>query len=158
MAIQTPITSDSVAVEAWACLLRGHAAARRKMSAHLQREHELTVNDYETLLLLARSEKNSMRRVDLAEKLQLTASGVTRLLDGLEAAGLVEKTTCSTDARVHYAKLTKPGYEKLKRASSSHIASVQALFEERYTKKELATLAELLGRLPGGGEASGSSP
>ncbi len=151
MSTQLLTTQESRAIDAWVRLLRGHAAARRKLSAELHSVHRLTVNDYETLLLLSRSEENALRRVDLAEALQLTASGVTRLLDGLEEHGLVEKATCSSDARVTYAKLTKAGREKLRRASSSHIAGVQALFEERYTSKELVTLAELLGRLPGAG-------
>jgi DNA-binding MarR family transcriptional regulator len=148
-------TQESPAIDTWVRLLRGHAAARRKLSAELHSVHRLTVNDYEALLLLSRSKDNVMRRVDLAEALQLTASGVTRLLDGLEEHGLVEKATCSSDARVTYAKLTKTGREKLRKASSSHIAGVQALFEERYTSKELATLAELLGRLPGAGGDAG---
>src|SRR5690348_10482428 len=92
--------ASHVALDAWVRLLRGHAAARRALSAELQAEHGLTVNDYECLLLLSRAEENAMRRVDLAEGLQLTASGVTRLLDGLEASGCVAKQTCDRDARV----------------------------------------------------------
>jgi DNA-binding MarR family transcriptional regulator len=141
--------ATSPAIEVWVRLLRGHAACRRSLAAQLQAEHGLTVNDYEALLLLSRTDGYYMRRVDLADGLQLTASGVTRLLEGLEEQGLVAKTTCPTDARVTYAKLTKAGLKKLKQASSSHIASVQALFEERFTRAELATLAKLLDRLPG---------
>jgi len=89
-----------------------------------------------------------MRRIDLARALGLTASGVTRLLDGLERAGLVEKRTCSEDARVTYAVLTDAGTQRLESASCSHVGSVRALFEERYTEEEIETLAELLGRLP----------
>jgi DNA-binding MarR family transcriptional regulator len=140
-------------VQVWVRLFRGHAVARRSLTAQLHTEHRLTVNDYEALLLLSRADGNIMRRVDLAEGLQLTASGVTRLLDGLERQGLVEKAICASDARVTYAKLTGPGLEKLEQASSSHIAAIQALFEEHFTSDELATLAELLGRLPGAGAA-----
>jgi DNA-binding MarR family transcriptional regulator len=147
---------QSPALDAWVRLLRGHAAARRKLSAELQSDHGLTVNDYEALLLLSQAEENAMRRVDLAEALQLTASGVTRLLDGLEASGFVKKETCASDARVTYAKLTPSGWKKLEKAASSHIAGVRALFEERYTHKELAALAELLGRLPGAGADAGT--
>ncbi|HEX6490549.1 MAG TPA: MarR family transcriptional regulator [Gaiellaceae bacterium] len=134
-------------------LLRGHAAARRRLSAELQAEHGLTVNDYETLLALSQAKDNALRRVDLSERLQLTASGVTRLLDGLEACGLVAKQTCSSDARVTYAVLTDAGRERLTDASRSHIAAVKALFEERYSDEELATLAALLQRLPGAASA-----
>jgi DNA-binding MarR family transcriptional regulator len=135
------------ALEAWLALLRTRGSARRRLDAGLQSEHGLTVVAYETLLLLSRAEERAMRRVDLAEGLGLTPSGVTRLLDGLERDGLVAKATCSSDARVTYAVLTDAGAERLERASCSYTGSVRALFEERYTPEELDTLAELLARL-----------
>ena len=146
--VLTPQAS-APALEAWLGLLRSHAAARRLLNAQLQGEHGLTVTEYEALLLLSRAEHESLRRVDLADGLQLTASGVTRLLDGLEAGRLVDKATCSTDARVTYAVLTAEGRSKLRSASCSHEASVRAFFEERFSCEELETLASLLRRLPG---------
>jgi DNA-binding MarR family transcriptional regulator len=148
-------SQESRALQAWVRLLRGHAGARRTLSVHLHAEHDLTVNDFECMLLLARAEDGQLRRVDLAEALQMTASGVTRLLDKLEEQQFVEKKSCSSDARVSYAALTKLGRKKLEQASSSHIASVDALFKERFTDSELETLAELLGRLPGSGGVTG---
>jgi DNA-binding MarR family transcriptional regulator len=139
--------SESVLV-AWARLLRGHAAATRELSAQLLADHGLTINDYECLLHLSQAERCSMRRIDLAEKLLLTPSGVTRLLDGLQDAGYVCKGSCESDARVTYAVLTDAGREKLGVASCSHLAAVTTLFRERYSEQELATFAELLGRLP----------
>lgn len=96
-----------------------------------------------------------MRRVDLAERLILTASGVTRLLDGLEEAGLVERAACASDRRVTYAVLTEAGRSKLKAASTAHIADIRAFFEERFTTDEIETLAKLLGRLPEAGAGHG---
>jgi DNA-binding MarR family transcriptional regulator len=156
MSSQVLTSQESRALEAWVRLLRGHAAARRSLSARLHAEHGLTVNGYEALLLLSKAEENSMRRVDLSDALQLTASGVTRLLDGLEEQGCVEKRSCSSDARVTYAALTETGRKKLKKASSSHVAGIDALFQERFTDQELETLVELLGRLPGSGGVTGS--
>jgi len=144
---------SSPALDAWVRLLRSHAAATRALSADLQAEHGLTINDYEALLLLAHAEENALKRVELAEGLLLTPSGVTRLLDGLERAGWVEKGSCKSDARVTYAVLTDPGREKLEQAGRSHIAAVRALFEAQFDDDELGTLAELLGRLPGAGGA-----
>ena len=118
----------------------------------------MTVNDYGALLLLARTEGARMRRVDLAEGLQLTASGVTRLLVGLERNGLVEPATCASDRRVTYAALTAAGRGKLEEAARSHVAAVRALFEERYTPEELSTLTELLSRLPGAAVADSCTP
>jgi DNA-binding MarR family transcriptional regulator len=136
------------ALDAWVRLLRGHASVTRALNAQLQREHALTVNDYEALLLLANAENHSLRRTDLARALGLTASGVTRLLDGLEAAKLVEKGICAADGRVSYAVLTEAGREKLDEASSSHVAAIDELFGE-YSAEELEALGELLARLPG---------
>jgi DNA-binding MarR family transcriptional regulator len=139
------------ALTPWVCLLRGHAAVRRALTAQLQAGHGLTVNDYEALVLLARAEAGHMRRVDLADALQLTPSGVTRLLDGLEQQGLVKKLGCPVDGRVTYAALTTKGRRKLEQAATEHGAAIRVLFEERYTQQELALLAELLARLPGTG-------
>jgi DNA-binding MarR family transcriptional regulator len=134
--------------------LRAHAATTRALSAQLVADHGLTINDLEALLRLAHAEDQRMRRVDLAEALLLTASGITRLLDGLESAGYVERATCASDRRVVYAVLTEAGRAKLEEASRSHVAEVQALFEERFDEHELAQLSELLGRLHGGDPAS----
>ena len=139
----------SPALEAWVALLRAHAATTRSLSAQLVAEHGLTINDYEALLHLSRADGARMRRVDLAERLLLTASGVTRLLDGLERAGLVERVACPSDRRVAYAVLTDSGRETLETASRSHLRAVRALFAGRFADEELRQLAELLGRLPG---------
>jgi DNA-binding MarR family transcriptional regulator len=140
-------------LEAWVAFLRSHAAITRQLSADLLAAHGLTVNDYEVLVHLDRAEGNMMRRVDLAESVVLTASGITRLLDGLERAGCVEKATCESDARVSYAKLTAVGRAKLEEASETHLAGIDEFFTSRYSDDELATLAELLGRLPLTGKA-----
>jgi DNA-binding MarR family transcriptional regulator len=150
------LTKQASAVDAWARLLRGHASATRDLSARLVAEHGLTINDYGALLCLARAEDGRLRRVDLAEELLLTASGVTRLLDGLEQAGFVERAACASDRRVTYAVLTTEGKTKLEEASESHVADVRALFEERFTAEEVDQLASLLGRLPEAAEASAS--
>jgi MarR family transcriptional regulator, 2-MHQ and catechol-resistance regulon repressor len=112
-------------------------------------EHGLTINDFEALLHLSRADGGRMRRVDLAEGLLLTASGVTRLLDGLEAAGYVERAACDSDRRVVYAVITDKGREKLEAASQSHVVGVSSLLQERFDEDELAQLADLLARLDG---------
>ena len=145
----------SVGLDAWARLLHAYASTTRALSGSLLAEHGLTLNDYEALLRLSRAEDGRMRRVDLAEEVLLTASGVTRLLDGLEEAGYVERAACSTDRRVVYAVITDAGRDKLEAASESHLAEVRALFDERFGPEELEQLAELLGRLPGAESAAG---
>jgi DNA-binding MarR family transcriptional regulator len=145
-------------LEAWVSFLRAHAALTRELSAQLLRDHGLTINDYEVLLHLSREEGGMLRRVDLAERVILTASGITRLLDGLERQGFVEKAHCETDARVTYAKLTDAGRGKLRDAGKTHLAGIDELFLSRYSGSELATLADLLSRLPMTGGDCDSKP
>ena len=156
MSRQVLTTQTNPALDAWVRLLRAHASTTRTLSAELYAEHGLTINDYEALLHLSRAEDARMRRVDLADSLLLTASGVTRLLDGLEAAGLVERAACASDRRVTYAVLTDAGRGRLEAASESHVAAVRALFEDRFEEDELARLAELLTRLPGADSGDGA--
>ena len=146
--MSTRLVTPPRQLEAWVSFLRSHAAITRELSAQLQREHGLTLNDYEVLLHLSHAEDGRLRRVDLAERVLLTASGITRLLEGLESSGFVAKETCASDARVSYAKLTEAGSAKLKNAAVTHLRGVDELFVGRYSGSELATLAELLARLP----------
>lgn len=147
-ALATPQQLDS-----WVAFMRAHSAITHQLNTELLSAHGLTLNDYEVLLRLSHSPDGMMRRVDLAESVVLTASGITRLLDGLERAGLVEKASCSVDARVSYAKLTASGQRRLDEAAVTHLAGLDELFTSRYTAEELDYLAELLGRLPLSGKA-----
>jgi DNA-binding MarR family transcriptional regulator len=136
------------AVESFIRLVRGHAAVTRAMNARLVADHGLSINQYEALLHLSRADGRRMRRVDLADRLVLTASGVTRMLDGLEQAGFVDRDACASDRRVTYAVLTDPGLEKLRAASDSHVADIRGFFESRFSADELDQLVGLLERLP----------
>jgi DNA-binding MarR family transcriptional regulator len=135
-------------LEAWVSYLRSHAAITRQLNADLLNAHGLTLSDYEVLLRLAGAEHEMMRRVDLAQSVLLTASGITRLLDGLERSGFVEKVACESDARVSYARLTPAGRKKFDEARVTHLAGVDELFVARFDDAELDKLAGLLGRLP----------
>ena len=143
------------AVQAYVRLLRAHAAITRRLNSQLLADHALTLNDYEVLLHLSRAEGRRLRRVDLAERTMLTPSGITRLLEGLERCGFVERASCESDARVTYAQLTEAGESKLHEASETHVEDIHALFGDRYSAEEIATLRDLLERLPleGGAES-----
>ncbi len=153
------VLTTQVSVVAFARLLRANATLSRELSARLVTDHGLTINDYEALLHLSHAAEQSLRRVDLAEQLMLTPSGVTRLLDGLERDGWVTKGQCESDARVTYAVLTDEGAERLERAGRTHIAQITEIFDERFSTEELETLVDLLGRLPGAaGSGESCSP
>ena len=141
------LSEQSSAVRGFVALVRAHAAVIRQLNDQLTRDHGLTINDYEVLLRLARAEGRRMRRVDLAGEVLLTASGITRLLDGLENEGFVERASCDTDRRVVYAVLTDAGHAKLRSAGTSHVAQIEQLFADRLDESEQATFATLLERV-----------
>jgi DNA-binding MarR family transcriptional regulator len=154
--MSTPATTDTgttapqrpAELEAWVGLLRAHAAATRRFNRELMASHGLTINDFEVLMHLANADDGRLRRVDLAERVLLTASGITRLLDGLERSKLVCKASCAADARVTYAEITSRGRALLSAARESHVEGVRALFAERFSPEELQELTGLLERLP----------
>jgi DNA-binding MarR family transcriptional regulator len=138
---------ESVEVQAFIHFIRAHASVVRGLDRELVADHGLTINDYEVLLRLARAPDRMMRRVDLAQQVLLTPSGITRLLDGLQRSGYVEKAACDSDARVVYAKLTDAGRKKLRTATDDHVASIRELFGDRFSHEELRTLCDFLERL-----------
>ncbi len=148
-ALSPQATEIAPAVRAWTRLLRAHASTTRLLNTELQAQHGLTINDYEALYVLAHTDERRLKRVELARRLLLTPSGVTRLLEGLERAGLVERISCPTDLRVAYAQLTDAGAEKLELASCGHVGSIRALLEEHLSDGEIEELSEMLGKLPG---------
>ncbi len=133
---------------AWVRFLRAHAALTRELSSRLEALHELTLTDFDVLIQLYYAEGRRMRRIDLSRSVLLTASGITRLLDGLESCGLVAKERCESDARVIYAVLTTAGVKKIEEARESHLADIEELFGSQFSPQEREQLAELLGRLP----------
>jgi DNA-binding MarR family transcriptional regulator len=146
------LSQQSLGTQTFVSLMRAHASATRQLNAQLTAEHGLTLSDFEVLLRLARAPDRRMRRVDLAAEVLLTASGITRLLDGLERQGLVERAACASDRRVVYAVITDCGLATVREAATSHFAQVEELFGGRYDGRELAELESLLTRL--GGESA----
>lgn len=142
-------TLEGPALEAWRSYLQSHAAIVRILDADLISEHGITARDYEVLLYLAQAPDRKLPMSALAESTMLTRSGITRLIDGLVASGLIERIACPNDARVSYAHLTDGGLDKLRSAGRTHVAGIRRLFLEHFSSEETAVLASLMGRLPG---------
>ena len=138
--------------------LRAHAAVVRELSSELVSAHGLTINDFEVLLRLSRADGSRMRRVDLAQEVLLTPSGITRLLEGLERSGFVERVACKEDLRVSYAQLTPAGRTKLRAAGKTHVAGIHRLYLDHFDADERAVLGELLGRLTDGEDGGACAP
>lgn len=145
------LSEQESAITAFGRFVRAHAALTRRLSGLLLERHGLTLSDFEVLLHLADAPDRRLRRIDLADRVVLTPSGITRLLDGLEAAGLVARAECATDRRVVYAELTEAGLRRFEESRMTHRDTIRTLFAASLGPEEIETLGELLGRLPGAG-------
>jgi DNA-binding MarR family transcriptional regulator len=129
---------------AWTALLRAHARVTRRLERELQAEHGLALADYDVLAQLEAADARRLRMSELADRLVLSRSGVTRLVDRLEAGGLVARVSCESDRRGQWAILTEAGRGRLTRASPTLHRSVCANFLDRIPAGRHAELERLL--------------
>ncbi|MFG5722863.1 MarR family winged helix-turn-helix transcriptional regulator [Streptomyces murinus] len=142
----------SDALDAALRLVRAQAALVRRFDARLGGLHGVSLADFTLLLRLGQAPGGRMRRVDLAEALGLTASGVTRALAPLERIGLVTREPDARDARVAYASLTGTGRARLKEMLATAEETAEDLFSApAWGEEEVPLLASLLIRLGGTG-------
>jgi DNA-binding MarR family transcriptional regulator len=135
---------------AWRGLLRAHGALVHDLDAELRAAHDLSLHEYEVLLVLGDAPESRMRMSDLAAAVLLSQSGLTRLVDRLALAGAVERTRCEDDRRGLNAELTAAGRTRLGQARPTHLAGVRSRFLERFDEAELRVLAGFWERvLPG---------
>lgn len=134
-------------LRAWRGLLRAHACLAKKLDAELERSHRLPMTSYEVLHHLQESSGGRMRMCDLASQAQLSRSGLTRLVDRLERDGLLERCSCSHDARGSYACLTDSGRERLEEARVTHLSVIREQFFSHFDESELGALADMWERI-----------
>jgi DNA-binding MarR family transcriptional regulator len=134
-------------LRAWRGLLRAHACLAKRLDAELESAHGLPMSSYEVLHHLEEANAGRMRMCDLAEQAQLSRSGLTRMVDRLARDGLIERCSCSHDARGSYACLTEPGRERLAEARGTHLAVIRAQFFSHFSEQELSVLADMWERI-----------
>ena len=132
-------------------LARAHAALIRRFDGALGGAHGLSFSDFILMLHLRRAPAGKLRRVDLAERLGHSASGVTRMLLPLEKIGLVARQADGRDARVSYAMLTKSGKVRIDEALETAERTGAELIAERWRANEHALLTQFLSDLGGAG-------
>lgn len=141
------ISSHDPRLSTWAAFLRAHARVVRELERELQAEQRLALTDYDVLVQLARADERRLRMSELADRLLLSRSGATRLVDRLVAEGLVERASCDTDRRGQWAALTDAGMDRLRAASPTHLRGVAEHFLDRMSPDELASIERILRRL-----------
>jgi DNA-binding MarR family transcriptional regulator len=138
-ATQTELAPEEL--NAWRGLLRVHAALVKALDAELVAEHDLPLSSYEVLITLQASPGRRCRMAELADRVLLSRSGMTRLVDRLEREGLLERHTCTSDGRGCYAVLTEAGEELLARARPTHLHGVRRRFLRHFEDEELGAMA-----------------
>jgi DNA-binding MarR family transcriptional regulator len=145
--VSPSIVADTPGIGAWRSFLTAHARITRRLDEELQAAHGLSLAEYDALLQIAHAPGRRVRMNVLAERVILSRSGITRLVDRLEAAGSVERAACTTDARGQEAVLTAAGIERLRAAAPTHLAGVRRYFLGPLGADELAALETSLGSL-----------
>jgi DNA-binding MarR family transcriptional regulator len=136
---------------AWRAFLRAHAVVTRRLEAELVAEHELPLASYDVLVQLSEAPEQRLRMTELADRVLLSRSGLTRLADRLERDGLIARQACPSDARGTLAVLTDAGAGKLREAWPTHRRGVAEHVTGKLTPDEVAQLGMLLGKITGPG-------
>jgi DNA-binding MarR family transcriptional regulator len=138
---------DERELGAWRGFLITHRQLVSVLDAELEREHGLALGSYEVLLHLAETPEHSLRMGDLADRLLLSRSGLTRLVDRLAARGLLERHSCPSDRRGTYARLTEEGLARFEEARPTHLRGVREHFIDHIPARDLDRLATVWKRV-----------
>lgn len=141
------LSEDELAT--WRAFIRAHANVTRGLERELEAAGGLTLSELDVLITLERAEGHTLRLTDLAGRVLLTKSGITRLVDRLEETGLVERRRCPSDRRGFNAVLTARGREAHRRTIGIHLRSVASAFSDHVAESERAPLRAVLERIAG---------
>ena len=138
------LTATDPRLDAWRAFLGAHARLFRRLDEELRAEHGLSLPEYETLLQIGQAPDRRLRMSQIANRVLLSKSGVTRLVDRLVADGFVERSQCSSDARGAEAGLTPAGLERLRAAATTHLRDIDHYFLSAVDEDDLVTLERMM--------------
>jgi DNA-binding MarR family transcriptional regulator len=136
-----PFTPDEFG--AWRGMLRVHATVFRELDRRLSAGHGLGVDAYGVLITLVTAPDRTLPIGALGEQRNLSPSGISRSVDRLAKAGLVERTTNPSDRRSQLVGLTAEGLARLRAAQVTHHAVVRELLLDRLDERDLKRLTAL---------------
>lgn len=132
---------------AWRGFLRVHSKLTRELDAELAAAHGLPLTSYEVLLFLDEAPGGRLRMAQLADSVLLSPSGLTRLVDRLEKAGLVKRESCPSDRRGFEAVITDDGRGALAEARPTHLSGVRKRFLEHFSTDEMRIMSRYFDRV-----------
>jgi DNA-binding MarR family transcriptional regulator len=135
-----PLSSHDPRLQPWRAFLTAHARITRRLDEELRAEHDISLAEYDALLTIADAPERTIRMRQLADRVLLSKSGVTRLIDRLVLDGLVERRACASDARGAEAVLTTAGLDRLRRASRTHLRGIDEHFLAAVGPDDLASI------------------
>lgn len=138
---------ESSGVEAWELVLRTHAALIPTLAREVEQASGVPLSWYDVLLELSRAPDRHLRMTELGERVVLSRSRVSRLVDDMVEAGLVVKQPDPDDGRATRALLTPQGRAALRRAAPHYLAGIDHHFTSHLTPHEIATITGALGRI-----------
>jgi DNA-binding MarR family transcriptional regulator len=145
--VTTVFWLDDLEMQAWRSLLSAHSRLMSRLDAELQASQGMSISDYGVLVQLSEAEHGRMRMSELADRLLLSPSGLTRRLDGLVRTGLVDRARCPTDRRGAFAVLTDAGRAQLEQAAPDHVEQVRRHFVDRLSRRQLEALVDALDKV-----------
>ena len=138
---------NGLAHEAWGLFLVAHARLLRGMGETMQATGVLPMEQYDVLLALSQAPQRRLRLSDLAERIVFSRSGLTRLVDRLEAQGLLRRERFADDRRGVFAVLTSAGEAALKKSWPTYKREIEDRFAAHLSPEEARTLRDALARL-----------
>lgn len=135
-----PLSAQDPRLEPWRAFLQAHARVTRRLDDELRAEHDLSLAEYDALLTIADAPDRRIRMRQLADRVILSKSGVTRLIDRLVLDGLVQRDACLSDARGAEAVLTPAGLDRLRRASRTHLRGIDEHFLSALDAADLSAI------------------
>ena len=137
-----PLTSLSEAeTQAWVGLLHAHATLVKQLDSELTAAHGISLSGFEVLWRLAAATHGRLRMTELAELVMLSPSGLSRLIDRLEAERMIERVACPEDGRAINATITEAGRRKLEESQPTHVQGVRRRFLDHFDAPEIDQLA-----------------
>ena len=134
-------TLNEKETQAWVGLLHAHALLVKQVDAELVAAHGLSLSGFEVLWRVDTARDGRLRMTDLAELVLLSPSGLSRLVDRLEADGMIERVACPTDGRAINATITELGRARLSEAQETHVEGIRSRFLAHFDEPEIRQLA-----------------